>query len=154
MAEELGVSRGSFYWHFEKRQDLFDALLAYWSDGMTEAAVQHIESLDAEPAKALRALTDFIINADLVRYDAAVRAWAFSDKRARSVLRRVDRRRIGYMTELFAAAGFAPEAAAERARLLTVYLIGERVVGYHEPADVRRRRLKRRMRLVLENQAE
>src|SRR3954466_3815006 len=30
LARELGVTKGSFYWHFDNRQELIDAALALW----------------------------------------------------------------------------------------------------------------------------
>jgi AcrR family transcriptional regulator len=33
LAKNFGVTKGSFYWHFKDRQDLFDAVLQTWRDG-------------------------------------------------------------------------------------------------------------------------
>ena len=30
LAEQMGVSRSSFYWYFKSRQDLLDTLLLHW----------------------------------------------------------------------------------------------------------------------------
>ncbi len=40
LADDLGVTRGSFYWHFENREDLIDALVSYWKDKNTAAITQ------------------------------------------------------------------------------------------------------------------
>src|SRR5438067_13057108 len=32
LARELGVTKGSFYWHFRDRSDLLEALLAEWEE--------------------------------------------------------------------------------------------------------------------------
>ena len=41
LGAELGVSRSSFYWYFESRQDLCDALLAEWENTNTAILRQH-----------------------------------------------------------------------------------------------------------------
>ena len=33
LARRCKVTKGSFYWHFKDRRDLFDAVLAEWKDG-------------------------------------------------------------------------------------------------------------------------
>ena len=33
LAKTCGVTKGSFYWHFRARQDLFRAVLETWRDG-------------------------------------------------------------------------------------------------------------------------
>ena len=35
LAKALNVTTGSFYWHFAKREDLYDALLQDWYDTNT-----------------------------------------------------------------------------------------------------------------------
>ena len=40
LAERLGVTSGSFYWHFKNRRELHDALLEYWEREMTDAAME------------------------------------------------------------------------------------------------------------------
>lgn len=37
LAARLGITKGSFYWHFRNRGDLLDALLEYWAREMTDA---------------------------------------------------------------------------------------------------------------------
>ena len=38
LARDLGVSKGSFYWHFRDRGELLDRLLARWEDAETRLA--------------------------------------------------------------------------------------------------------------------
>ena len=42
LADDLGVTRGSFYWHFENREDLISALVSYWKDKNTPAITQSV----------------------------------------------------------------------------------------------------------------
>src|SRR5688500_11754107 len=51
LAAELGITRGSFYWHFTDREALLHAALAHWERVGTEGV---IAALDAEPDPARR----------------------------------------------------------------------------------------------------
>ena len=49
IAKELGVTKGSFYWHFENREGLIDAVVEFWKRKNTEAsrlAVRDASSLE------------------------------------------------------------------------------------------------------------
>lgn len=40
IAKKLGVTSGSFYWHFGKMQDLLDALLEHWEVFQTKRIIE------------------------------------------------------------------------------------------------------------------
>ena len=40
LGETLDVSRSSFYWYFQSRQDLLDALLQHWQSTNTTALIE------------------------------------------------------------------------------------------------------------------
>ncbi len=44
LAKALGVTSGSFYWHFSRRQALYDALLQDWYDTNTAPLVDAVET--------------------------------------------------------------------------------------------------------------
>ena len=77
-ARELSVTKGSFYWHFQDRDDWCAAILGYWEHRAFGRMV-------ARPGRRARA-------ADLARdvaLDHAVRAWARRDVVAAQALGRV-----------------------------------------------------------------
>jgi AcrR family transcriptional regulator len=39
LARRLGITRGSFYWHFENRRALLEAILERWERESTEAVI-------------------------------------------------------------------------------------------------------------------
>ena len=48
LAKSMGVTTGSFYWHFKNRREFLDALLDYWEREMTDAAMEgevHLQSV-------------------------------------------------------------------------------------------------------------
>lgn len=125
MARLLGVTKGSFYWHFKDRGEFLDCLLEYWETEMTDKIDSHLAHTRGDPRRQLRTLLEHIVNEEINRYDAAIRAWARYDERAARVVARVDERRLEYCNRLFLDMGFPPDQAEIRSRLSYFYLVGE-----------------------------
>ncbi|MEM7093606.1 MAG: TetR/AcrR family transcriptional regulator [Actinomycetota bacterium] len=127
LARRLGVTKGSFYHHFENRQALLDALLASWEQRGTDAIIDLVEALSDDPALRLRSLVDVVFQADPNgdAIEVAVRAWASSDAAVQLIVERVDDRRVGFVADLLIGIGLPSALANRRARLLYRVLIGE-----------------------------
>ena len=125
MARELGVTKGSFYWHFKDRDEFLDRILEYWETENTDKIEAHVAHTRGNPRQQLLALLEHIVREEINRYDAAVRAWALYDERAARVARRVDENRLAYCRTLFLEMGFSPRQADIRSRMSYFYLVGE-----------------------------
>ncbi|MFB7797518.1 TetR/AcrR family transcriptional regulator [Isoptericola sp. NPDC056134] len=131
LARELGVSKGSFYWHFADRAALLDALLEHWRTVGTAGVITRVEEASDDPADRLLGLLRLAFEhagggpgAVLDgRFDGAVRAWAAHDTRARDAVHAVDGARTAYLERLLIGAG-APDAP-RRAAILYRALLGE-----------------------------
>ncbi len=123
LAKELGVSKGSFYWHFGDRDALLDALLAYWRSVGTTGVITEVEGASADPADRLRRLVRLAFGHADGGFDVAVRAWAAREERARAAVRGVDEVRVGYLVRLLTDAGSADPA--RRAAVVYRALLGE-----------------------------
>ena len=114
LAETLGVTKGSFYWHFENRDALLDAILEAWRSGSTGAILEEVEAAGGEALEKLTRLLTIVERFD-GRLDLAVRGWGAQDEKARAALASVDGRRLGYLESLFAGLGFdKPPSARPR----------------------------------------
>ena len=149
LAQKLRVSRVSFYWHFEDRQDLLTSMLDWWDRRMTDTVIELGEGGRASPERRLLAAAEHILRADLTRYDAAVRSWALGDNKAKNALRRVNRKRLHYVSALFEEAGFAPAEARARGDLLAIYLMSEGAIHMDETLDSRLRLVRRQVRSLI-----
>ena len=120
LANRLGISRGSFYWHFADVPAFHAAILQCWREIALENIIDEIEGAAADPLEALvhRA---FARDTGIER---AVRAWATADPRARAAVEKVDAERIGYLRKLLIAAGIPAGEAATRARLINWCYLG------------------------------
>lgn len=106
LANQMGVTRGSIYHHFENREDLLQAMLDHWEQDSTLRIRDEVAGLDFPPSQALLALSRAIGRHNAASHDAAFRAWALHDPVAARVVRRVDETRLGFIRGLFEAVGF------------------------------------------------
>ena len=148
LAKELGVSRGSFYWHFEDRDDLLRCMLDWWDREMTDSVIQFANKGHGSAQKRLMAVAEDVVRFDRNRHETAIRTWAESDKRAAKILRRVVNKRLDYVTSLFRDASFSPAEARARGDLLAVYIMSEDSILAHETLETRLRLLRRQIRLL------
>jgi len=120
LAKELGVSRGSFYWHFTKRQDLLDAVLSHWQEVTTADVIEQLEQLTAPASVRLENLMKFgfSMHPNSLSLEKAIRAWSLSDDGVANLVLSVDTQRISYLNKLLRAVGHSPELAKQYARLV------------------------------------
>jgi len=122
LAKAMGVSRGSFYWHFADIGAFHAAILKHWSEVATE---QVIAGLEATP-KDRSALAVLLRGAFSAKpaLENAVRTWATVDAGARNAVQAIDLRRIGYIEVLLKQAGLSTETARARAQILYWAFVG------------------------------
>src|SRR5476651_806104 len=95
LAKAIGVSRGSFYWHFADIAAFHAAILKHWREIAAEQIIAGVEaaSKDENP---LELLLRRVFGERLV-IENAVRTWASVDPAARAAVQAIDRRRLGYV---------------------------------------------------------
>lgn len=134
LALALGVTKGSFYWHFRDRGALLTALLEAWQEHATHAIIESVEEQGGDARAKLASLFTIVAKAD-ARLDRAIRAWAARDTAAADALERIDRRRQDYLETLFLQMGFSAQASRARARLVYRALIGKFMMGAAATSD-------------------
>lgn len=149
LARRLGVSRGSFYWHSRDRAELLDAALDHWDRWSTQVVIDTLDASRDDPERKLLALMEMVTERRLTRYESAVRAWAERDPAAARVVRRVDRRRLAYVTDLFRKVGFSRDESDARARLFAVYVSADPIFYAKEPAARGRQLLRCRWKVLV-----
>lgn len=127
LAKTLGVSKGSFYWHFEDRGALLTSVLETWEQQGTLRIIETVDRREAHAADRLWALFDQVFGgpAELDAFEAGVRAWAAQAPEVKRVVRRVDRRRLSYVANLLVEAGIPAAEAKRRSELMYCTLMGE-----------------------------
>ena len=133
LAKRFGVTKGSFYWHFRDRQDLFDAMLQTWKDGR----IRDIDKQRAMPAgnesEQLQQIIEIYSanrNRKGISIELAVRDWARRDPQASAVVEEVDTYRLESACKLFVATGLSDSEAKSRSLLLYAYVFGQSLMAY------------------------
>jgi AcrR family transcriptional regulator len=135
LTSELDLSKGSYYHHFTGAGGFRTALLEHFEKRFTTRLIDTVEERpEADPAGKLTQLMELVLaDADHVRLEIAVRAWALQDPGARAAQERVDHARTAYLQEL--CRGIESVGEPERlARLLYLILIGAEQVVPPVPA--------------------
>lgn len=141
LAKRLGITRGSFYWHFKDRAALHQAMLKQWrktatyrvGDRVARAAPDAGERLRktlALPASGPRATRAAAI-------ELAIRLWARRDAEAAEAVQRIDHMRLTYYAELFVERGHSQEEARKRAYLFYAALMSQAIIITDDETDVR-----------------
>ena len=144
LATQLGVTRGSFYWHFRDREDLLRRVLQAWHTRSTDALTRRLEVAQGEPLAQLRDVISLPHRGraavKAARIELAIRAWARRDDMARRAVEEADANRIDYHRQIFEALGFASEEAKLRAFVLYSCEVAESLLhGQGQSADHRAR---------------
>jgi AcrR family transcriptional regulator len=141
LAKRLGVTKGSFYWHFKDRQDLVDAVLQTWKQG-------RIRDIDKQSGAAAGHEFDHLLqiidvyssnrNRKGISIELAVRDWARRDTQASVVVEEVDTYRLEGARKLFVARGVGDNEAKSRSLLLYAYVFGQSLLAYdrYDPAII------------------
>jgi AcrR family transcriptional regulator len=126
LAVRLGVTKGSFYWHFETREQLLTAALDAWVARGTEAIIEHVEGVQTGPEAKLRELWRRTVHdsAQELSIEIAIRDLAQRDPSVHERVREVDERRMSYLCALYRELGLTPEQAIARSLTLYSLLIG------------------------------
>ena len=123
LARRLGVTKGSFYWHFNQRDGLIEAALKRWEETDTHNLIARVDAIE-NPAKRLREL--FRLTSREMRshkiYAALLKA--ADHPVVAPVMDRVSQERMAYLARVFQQAGMAPADAEHRARLAYSAYVG------------------------------
>jgi len=115
LARRLGVTKGSFYWHFADRDALLAAALTHWETSYTERVIDEVEHV-TDPRERLARLIGKVLSGG--RSDRIHIALATAKHPlVRETLARVTRRRLAYLESCYVALG-QPRREAKRSALL------------------------------------
>ena len=114
LAARLGVTKGSFYWHFKGRSALLAAALARWEQRATTETMAGLDAV-ADSRRRLELMLDAASRPPRSRSLYAALAEASEDPIVRRVLNRVASARIGYLELCYSNLGLSPTLARSHA---------------------------------------
>ncbi|WP_026918386.1 TetR/AcrR family transcriptional regulator [Gordonia shandongensis] len=119
LCAELGVTKGSFYWHFKDLDALWEAMAARWQE-MNRLRVAELHGLTEMPADArLVALSTMLISDSHLTVETAIRDWARSSEKVAGTVRNID----GEIFKVVNDTLLELEMSAAQARLLAGLLV-------------------------------
>lgn len=121
LAKELKVSRSGFYWHFESRQALVNAMVELWGTEFTTVVTSNKKLLNLKPKKRLYKTVKMIIENNLTRLELPMLACAETDLVANKLVNRVYRMRLDFIRSAFSEMGFEGEDLEMRTHLFVCY---------------------------------
>lgn len=132
LAKKLGVTRGSFYWHFRDHEDLVVSFLDRWRDRRLHE-LQYWKPQGGDVETELRQilellLTDASRNIRRLQVELAVRDYARRNDYAAELVTEVDAARIRQNCTLFERLSRDPQRIEDLSLLLYVSTIGSQVV--------------------------
>jgi AcrR family transcriptional regulator len=122
LAKAMGVSRGSFYWHFADIGAFHAAILKHWREVAAEQIIANVEAA-AKDQDPLALLLRRVFGEKLT-LESAVRTWATVDTVARAAVQAIDQRRLGYVESLLKQSGLPADIARARAQILYWAFLG------------------------------
>jgi len=122
LAKRLRATRGSFYWHYQSREELIKAAVQLWARESTTDRLPELEAI-ADPVKRLRALLRSVYQEPAGAAELML-STAGDDPLVAPVFADITRQRMNALRRIFTGLGMTPSEAADRAWLAYAFYIG------------------------------
>jgi AcrR family transcriptional regulator len=125
LARTLGVTKGSFYAHYQSRDELIAAALAEWKRSHGDEGLAELAAI-ADPAERLRDLVTIVVQA-VQPLAPSVHLSLLGDRndpRVGDAVRHVNRARLELLARTYRELGLPPDRAASRARVAYAAILG------------------------------
>lgn len=123
IAALLGVTKGSFYWHFKNRSELLEAALQRWELHATDHIIERLSPV-TDPVERLRELMRTALgDVEGNRGENSIFG-AVSDPIVAAAVMRVNAARLAFLERAFLELGFRASTARMRARIAYAAYLG------------------------------
>ena len=138
LADRLGVTRGSFYWHFKDRAEVLEGLLEIWRRTNTHGIINAV-AVAKGPHDGVLGLFACWLDSDLYdpKLDMAIRAWAQGDAALLAQVRQADKDRLSAIAQMYVRGGQSLDQAVVSARNIYYMQMGYYALDVGESWDER-----------------
>jgi len=123
LARQLGITKGSFYWHFRDRSNLIEAALELWYRLGTAEVIERLDRIE-DPEQRLRALFTESFGDFVGGPIDALLLGQVDDPTVGPMVVRCTSERLEFLTRTYRTLGLSPQRAAARSRLVYAAYIG------------------------------
>ena len=120
LVKAMGVTKGSFYWHFKNRAEYIRELVCFWADFHTRAIVHEL-NLILDPAKRLLRLMVILTEENQSRYDISIMNWGKREPVAQQKLQDVFNMRMQFIRSIFKELGFEGDELEMRVQTMVFF---------------------------------
>jgi AcrR family transcriptional regulator len=153
LVDALGVTKGSFYWHFANRAHFVRSLSEYWQQWSTDYVVEEMGDLEGDPKELLMKLDEIVVRDDLTRFDLVMRSWATHEPDVGRIVEEVDSTRLDFVRRLFRQLGYRGRDLDTRTRLFVISTSFWSSIYRNEDRDLRLKRLQAVLDILTQRKA-
>ena len=136
LARRLGVTKGSFYWHFKGRQELIEALLEHWF-ALWDDEISNDRLGQSNPVDRIWVLFENVIGRLSRGQTVSLRMLSHSDEDIARRIEERDRQRLAFLIDQLQELGFSPQEARVRGQVYQVLMTGEFLRSGGQPLSAR-----------------
>ena len=142
LARLLGLSRTSFYWFFQEREALLNALLEGWEERTSKPFIAATRAYAESQTEAMLNILACFLSHDFdARLEFAVRSWALQDAGVAARIKHADDARLAAVVKMLIRWGHPEQGADVRARTVYLVQIGYISMQVNEGLDTRLARI-------------
>lgn len=134
LARELGVTKGSFYWHFPNREALIVAALKLWEARETDEVLDRVQQETDPRARIKRLITEVNTSRRASRIYVALSSTT-KPAFVRDYVERVSKRRLDFIVGCYSALGLPPNEARQWALMTFSVFLGSLQIRRDLPSE-------------------
>ena len=134
LAKRLGVTKGSFYWHFKNRDMLITELLKFW-EVIEQDYIEDYFQRFPDPIERLKAILTILVDDDINKYVFLALANGVNDPVFGGAYQKAVSRRLQLFEEIYLSMGIVKSHATHQALKIYCQYFGLIKLSVDQPSE-------------------